>query len=394
MGAAASKVYRSKSPLSIGGYGDMYFASSDKKDANNIAVDDIADVYHFVPYIGYKFTDSIILNTELEFEHGGANPEMDEPEGYAIVEFMYLDFLMQQAFNVQLGHLLVPMGLINMRHEPTLFNTVQKPKTEKYIIPSTWHSTGVMAYGTLGESGISYNVGIIQSLDLNNENAGREDQIHESPAGSTGKSAFNRAALVGRLDYRGVNGLLLGASIYYGDATQGSISGANALIYDLHATYEIAGFKAKGLYSAAHIEDADKIAAFQSDPSTNPDFDALNQNGLSMQDANGFYLNLEYDVLAQAGTSYRLPLFVQYDYIDPTQNVVDKNGNAVANYDYIDDTTGLVKTASTDTKEATTTVGLNFFPHEQVVLKMDYAMTDVDAGKDYNTFSMGLGFIF
>ena len=99
-------------------------------------------------------------------------------------------------------------------------------------------------------------------------------------------------------------------------------------------------------------------------------------------------------MLAQAGTSYRLPLFVQYDAIDPTKNVVDKNGDAVANYDYIDDTTGLVKTASTDTKEATTTVGLNFFPHEQVVLKMDYAMTNVDAGKDYNTFSMGLGFIF
>ncbi|MCJ7764422.1 MAG: porin, partial [Thiovulaceae bacterium] len=128
MGPAASKVYRSSSPLSIGGYGDMYFADSDKKGADNIA-----DVYRFVPYIGYKFTDNIILNTEIEFEHGGANPEMDEPEGYAIVEFMYLDFLLDQAFNVQLGHLLVPMGLIGLRHEPTLYNTVQKPKTEKYI---------------------------------------------------------------------------------------------------------------------------------------------------------------------------------------------------------------------------------------------------------------------
>ncbi|WP_345974198.1 hypothetical protein [Sulfurimonas sp. HSL3-7] len=388
MGAAASKVYKSSSPLSIGGYGDMYFESSDKKGADNIA-----DVYHFVPYIGYKFTDSIILNTELEFEHGGANPEMDEPEGYAIVEFMYLDFLMQQAFNVQLGHLLVPMGLINMRHEPTLYNTVQKPKTEKYIIPSTWHSTGALAYGTLGESGISYNAGVIQAINLDNEFAGTAYQIYEAPAGSTGKTAYNKAALVGRLDYRGINGLLLGASVYYGDATQGSISGADALIYDLHATYEIAGFKAKALYSAAHIENADKIAAGQSNP-LSANYDPLNQNGLSMQDANGYYINLEYDVLAQAGTSYRLPLFVQYDAIDPTQNVVDKNGDAVAGYDYIDDTTGLVKTASTNTKEATTTVGLNFFPHEQVVLKMDYAMTDIDAGKDYNTFSMGLGFIF
>ncbi|MDA3946376.1 MAG: hypothetical protein PF439_06825 [Helicobacteraceae bacterium] len=388
MGAAASKVYNSKSPLSIGGYGDMYFSSSDKPGSDNMA-----DVYHFVPYIGYKFTDNIILNTELEFEHGGANPEMAEPEGYAIVEFMYLDFLIDKAFNLQLGHLLVPMGLINMRHEPTLFNTVQKPLTEKYIIPSTWHSSGAMAYGSLGESGISYNAGIIQTLDLDNEFAGTEDQIHDAPAGSTGKSAYNKAAFVGRLDYRGINGLLVGGSLYYGDATQGSVSGAEALIYDLHTTYEIAGFKAKALYSAVHIECADKIAAAQTDP-LNANYDPLNPNGLSMQDGHGYYINLEYDVLSLAQTRYRLPIFVQYDYIDPTENVVDKNGNTVANYDYVDDVSGLTKTAGTNTKEATTTVGLNFFPHEQVVLKMDYAMTDLDVGTDYNTFSLGLGFIF
>ncbi|MBU1643086.1 hypothetical protein KKE54_06965 [bacterium] len=382
MGAAASKVYRSSSPLSIGGYGDMYYAHSDQTGAGSIA-----DVYHFVPYIGYKFTDNIILNTELEFEHGGANPEMADPEGYAIVEFMYLDFLMYKSFNLQLGHLLVPMGLINMRHEPTLFNTVQKPKTEKLIIPSTWHSSGAIAYGSIGESGLSYNAGIIQALDLNNEFAGTSEQIYESAAGSTGKTAFNKAAFVGRLDYRGINGLLLGASLYYGDATQGSVTGASALIYDLHATYEIDGFKAKALYAAANIDGADKIAAKQND--------ALNPNGLSMSDSDGYYLNVQYDVLAMAETSYKLPVFIQYDVVDPTKNVVDANGNAVANYDYLD-SNGVLQTASTDTKETTTTVGLNFFPQEQVVLKMDYAMTKMDAAdaEDYNIFSLGLGFIF
>ena len=87
MGAAASKVYNSKSPLSIGGYGDMYFAQTDKSGKDNIS-----DVYHFVPYIGYKFSDNIILNTEIEFEHGGSNAEeaigagSEKAEGYAIIE--------------------------------------------------------------------------------------------------------------------------------------------------------------------------------------------------------------------------------------------------------------------------------------------------------------------
>ncbi len=363
MGAAASKVYKSSSPLSIGGYGDMYFASSDKPGASNVA-----DVYHFVPYIGYKFTDNIILNTEIEFEHGGANPEMADPEGYAIVEFMYLDFLMYQAFNVQLGHLLVPMGLINMRHEPTLYNTVQKPLTEKYIIPATWHSSGAMAYGTFGETGLSYNAGVIQALDLNNADNGTNGQIREGRAGSTGKSSFEKGAFVGRLDYRGVNGLLLGASLYYGSATQGSVSEAEALIYDLHATYELAGFKAKALYGATSISGAENIAA---EPTYGP---------TSIEASNGYYLNLEYDVLAMMSTTDRLPLFVQYDYINPAATVVDATA----------------ATVDTDIGEtATTTVGVNYFPHEQVVLKADYAMTDdLTGGTDYNTFSLGMGFIF
>ena len=371
MGAAASKVYNSKSPLSIGGYGDMYFASTNKTGKDNIS-----DVYHFVPYIGYKFTDNIILNTEIEFEHGGSNAEeaigagSAKAEGYAIIEFMYLDFLMYQSFNIQAGHLLVPMGLINLRHEPTLYNTVQKPLTEKYIIPATWHATGVNSYGTFGETGLSYNAGITQALDLNNGSNGSSKQVRSGRPGSTGKTAFNRAAVVGRLDYRGVNGLLVGASMYYGAATQGTVSGSRALIYDVHATYEIAGFKAKGLYGATSIDGADDIAT---NSGANP--------AASMTDSNGYYLNLEYNVLAAVGTTYTLPIFVQYDYINPATNVVDATDTNIA----------------TDVGETvTTTVGMNFFPHEQVVLKADYAMTDVKAAgaEDYNTFSLGLGFIF
>jgi len=370
MGAAASKVYTSKSPLSIGGYGDMYYANSNKPGA-----DAISDVYHFVPYIGYKFTDNIILNTEIEFEHGGSNAEeaigagSAKAEGYAIVEFMYLDFLINESFNVQLGHTLIPMGLINLRHEPTLYNTVQKPLTEKYIIPATWHATGINTYGKIGDTGFSYNAGITQALDLNNADAGDKGQIRNGRPGVTGKTTFNKAAFVGRLDYTGVNGLLLGTSMYYGDATQGSVADATALIYDVHMTYENSGFKAKALYGATSISNAENIAANTDHGTT------------SVSDSNGYYVNLEYDALASFATTDKLPLFVQYDYINPAATVVD----------------GLGTTVNTNIGETkTTTIGINYFPHDQVVLKLDYAMTDVVAagGTDYNTFSLGLGFIF
>lgn len=368
MGAAASKVYKSKSPLSIGGYGEMYYAS--KEDADNIA-----DVYRFVPYIGYRFNDKIVLNVELEFEHGGAKPGDDE-YGYAVIEFMYLDFMLSDAFSVQVGNVLVPMGITNLRHEPTLFNTVQRPNVEKYLIPSTWNSNGAIAYGSIGESGFTYNAGIIQALDLNNNKRGLKDQIRSGRSG-TGKSTFNNAAAVGRLDYIGTPGLMIGASAYYGSATQGSVSGATALMYDVHATYENSGFKVKAMYTATTIDNADKIAAANlPDGSIGAD--------QSIEDANGYFVNLEYDVLNTISADYKLPVFVQYDYINPTDSVVDAANTSIG--------------VDTGAESATTTVGVNFFPHEQVVLKMDYAMTEYkDAAttkKDQDILSLSLGFIF
>jgi len=357
MGAAASKVYTSNSALSIGGYGDMYVKMPDNGDAK-------ADVYHFVPYIGYKFSDNIILNTELEFEHGGSNAEAaeagdaDAAEGYAIVEFMYLDFLINKSFNIQLGKTLVPMGLINLRHEPTLFNSVQKPLTEKYIIPGTWAATGVNTYGSFEEFGISYNAGITQALELNNDASSTHEQIRAGRPSPTGKTDITSIAFVGRLDYTGVNGLLAGASFYYGDA----------FIYDIHATYEISGFRAKALYAATSINNAENIAN-------------ANTTQSSIDSSNGYYINLEYDALASFATAQKVPFFLQYDHVSPSASVTNKFG---------------VSSASLEGEKTTTTFGLNYFPQEQVVLKMDYAMTNIalKSAKDFTTFSLGLGFIF
>jgi hypothetical protein len=347
MGPAASKVYYSKSPLSIGGYGEMYWSSPDKEGA-----DAFADVYRFVPYIGYKFSDNVILNTELEFEHGGEE---------VAVEFMYLDFLISGAFNLQVGHLLVPMGLVNQRHEPTLFNTVQRPDVEKYLIPSTWNEKGILAYGNIADTGIRYSAGIINALELSNDNnmpgsVGKK-WIRNGRIGS-GKGPMQRIAFVGRLDYNGISGLTAGASTYYGAATQGRPSGVNAFIYDLHAQYEVAGFTLKGLYTATSVSNADKIFAEAADG------------------AEGFYVNAEYDLFAAAATTQKLPIFAQYEDYDPVSSVAGGE--------------------RPDLKQTNTTVGLNYFPHEQVVLKADYVMTDYSdsAKEDFNTFSIGMGFIF
>ena len=344
MGDAASKVYYSKSPLSIGGYGEMYWANPDNGD-------NFADVYRFIPYIGYRFNDNIILNTEIEFEHGGDK---------VVVEFLYLDFLIQKSLNIRLGNLLVPMGLINLRHEPTLFNTVQRPELERNLIPSTWNENGVLVYGAIGESDFQYTVGLVNALDLKAGNEASQTQwIRKGRIGSRNKGVMNRVAVVGRLDYRGYNGLLVGASAYYGDAAQGAVSGSRAFIYAFHASYEVGALKAKGVYTATSVSDAEVW--------NNPE---------AATEAQGYYVNLEYNTLAALPTSMRLPVFIQYEAYDPTKKTLaaQNPNNEVRHIN----------------------VGINFFPHEQVVLKMDYMMTNYDNAlkEDVNTFSLGLGFVF
>ncbi len=356
MGSAASKVYYSKNPLAIGGYGEMYYANPDNGD-------DYTNVYRFVTYLGYRFSDSVILNAEIEYEYG-ANAE---DGGEVVVEFMYLDFLWREEANLRVGNLLVPMGLINLRHEPILFNTVQRPEVERYLIPSTWHETGVLVYGRFGATGIEYTAGMINALNLNNEetaNAARS-WIRDGQQGSS-KNAAYAPAFVARVDYTGVNGLLLGASFYYGSAsnlkdpqpgdTIQNISGLSATMFDLHASYEAGAFKAYGLYTQTTLDGAEKIG------------DGTVKKG------SGYYANLSYDVGSLAALEYNVPLFVQYQNYNPVEKTVD--GLNEARY-----------------KTEIVTIGANFFPVDQVVLKTDYAMKKVN-NVDENIFSVGLGFVF
>ena len=65
LGPAAAKVYGVDKGLSIGGYGEFNYKNSIGGG------DDIYDFLRFVLYIGYKFNDWIVFNSEFEFEHAG-----------------------------------------------------------------------------------------------------------------------------------------------------------------------------------------------------------------------------------------------------------------------------------------------------------------------------------
>jgi len=255
--------------------------------------------------------------------------------------------LINKNVNIRVGNMLMPMGLINERHEPTLFTTVQRPSTSKYLIPSTWHESGAMVYGDIIDN-LSYKFAAVSALQTGVDG---KSWLRDGRGGSFKQTDANMA-FVARIDYTGINGLLIGASAYTAPSVNGESSTTN--MYDVHVDYKNSGARVYGVYTQTDRSNASDIAAN------------------AVEKAQGGYINASFDVLSLTSMNTQLPVFVQYESINPEQERADGT--------------------SGDSTE-TTTVGINYFPHEQVVLKFDYAMAS-QGTVDTDTASISMGFIF
>ena len=231
LGPAASKIYFSKSPLSIGGYGQMYYSTT--TDEGTDAISSETQVKRFVTFFGYKLSDSIIMNTEVEYEGGGTR--VNGTGDAVVLEFFYLDFLINEHFNLRAGNYLVPMGYVNQQHEPTILKTTQRPKTSRYIIPSTWGETGLLAFGDINED-ISYKLGFLTALQLD-DTAG--DKWLRNGRGGSYKIENRRSAGIARIDYTGLDGLFIGAGVYADESI---------LMTDIHGEYKLDALRLYGSY--------------------------------------------------------------------------------------------------------------------------------------------------
>ena len=266
LGPAASKVYGVAQGLSIGGYGEAYYRKdvSDKTRSDR----DTTDYLRFVLYTGYKFSDRIILNAELEFEHASTSTG-----GSVSVEFAYLDFLMYEWANFRAGMLLAPMGIVNELHEPVFFNGVERPEVERRIIPSTWRENGVGIFGEL-LPGLEYRVYGMNALKGVSESSGGASlnfkEHYRSTRQKGGEALAEDIAFVARLDYSPILNATFGGSVYTGKSSHdqqyvddsGSkvdYPDARLTIWELHALYSLRGLEARALFAMSHLNDTDEL---------------------------------------------------------------------------------------------------------------------------------------
>lgn len=182
----------------------------------------------FVLAFDYKFNRQWILGAEIEFEAGGVgsaieleNSENGEYEteiekgGEVALEQFHITRLIHPAFNVRVGHMIVPIGITNAHHEPINFFGTRRPEAETRLLPSTWHETGIEVFGSFGSGHASFDYQLMVVAGLNANGFDRDEWIIGGKEGVFETDNFTSPGYVGRLDYTGVAGLRIGWSGYY-----------------------------------------------------------------------------------------------------------------------------------------------------------------------------------
>jgi hypothetical protein len=332
------------SKTSIGGYGELHY--NNLEDGNDTKKKEF-DFHRFVLFFNHEFSDSIRLFSELELEHAlvvdNNDGSGDEAPGEVELEQAYIEFDVTDNAQVKGGVFLIPVGILNETHEPPTFYGVERNPVEKDIIPSTWWEAGVMTSAQMA-SGLSFDVALSSGLEVDattiDIRGGRQ---------KVAKATGNNLAITGRIKYTGISGLELAATGHVqNDITQdGTDDVESAELIETHVIWNSGPVTAKALFAQWDIDGAGASAAEK-----------------DTQD--GGYIEGGYKITSQFG------VFARY-------NVWDKGGAG-------------------DTERTQTDVGINYWPHEDVVVKFDIQAQDhgdaIAKSDEKDGFNLGIGYQF
>ena len=374
LGPAASKVYQVGKGLSIGGYGEAFY--QDVVSDNNSDAKSTADLERMVLYVGYKFTDKILFNSEVEFEHGST-----ERNGAVSVEFAALDFFINPMANVRAGMVLMPMGFLNQIHEPPFYFGNHRPEVEQKIIPSTWNEVGVGLFGAITPN-LTYTTYVVNGLNAKGFDS---NGIRNGRQGGSQALAQN-FGYVARMDYvpDALPGVTVGGSAYVGNSGQDQVYDGqkpNVLtqLYESHVQWKYRGLEFRTLGSWGFVGNADILSAESKRLADIATAEGTPTNAQTIGSQNyGWYSEVGYDVLPLMfkDTPQYLAPFVRYEKL-----------NTIAKAP-----TGFPGDPSKD--QQVFQVGLQYKPIPQVVIKADYRNFVAKQGPLPDDFNLGFGFIF
>lgn len=356
--SAAATYRRTTDGVSFAGYGEMLlenYKSANESGAAGAPTTRL-DFLRAVLYAGYRFSPKFVFNSEIEIEHGSE----------IFVEFAYVDFLATDNLSLRGGLLLLPLGLVNEFHEPTVYLGAKRPETEQRIIPTTLRENGAGVLGSFGM--VSYRAYVTNGFNGAGYTSaglrgGRQRGIQARAA---------NLALSGRVDVAPIAGVVAGVSFYRGGAGQeqvvldGTRLDVNTTIADVHGQVQFSGLDIRGLFAQASVDDAQGASLALRLAATAPIAEAMR----------GRYVQFGYNVLSQFSTAVAVTPYVRIENVD-TQHRIPA---------------GFTRDLSRD--GSFRTFGVDLKPIPNVVVKADYQWITNAAGSGRNQFSINLGYTF
>lgn len=373
LGPAASKVYGVPRGLSIGGYGEANF-NDITKNANGQS--NSFDFVRFITYLGYKFTDQIVLNTEIEYEHATTEETVSAGNGSVSVEFATLDYLYNPALNVRGGLMLVPVGFINQVHEPPFYFGNVRPPVELQVIPTTWSANGAGIFGQ-PLPGLEY-----KAYGITSFNAKGYRTLNLRDARQNGnQEVANDWSFVGRVDYLVTPPWSMGGSLYLGDQGQSEEYGNDDIgfrkvgvftqMYEAHTQVQWQNLWFRALGTTVLIDDAGVLSQ-----------DAFIESQTDGQPIGkvllGAYAEVAYNIMP-----FFLPETAQYLAPWFRYSWLDTNNKVAAGF-----------TRDPAARRTYYEFGLQYKPIPQIVLKADYHIQDAQQGTLPYEMRVGGGFVF
>jgi len=326
------------SNFDLGGYGELHLNQGDKEQI---------DFHRFVLFLNYRYNDRIKFFSEVELEHSLSG---DGKPGEVELEQAYVEFALDQGWYVRAGQYLLPIGILNEVHEPDTFYGVERNGIEANIIPTTWWEGGAMISRNC-DNGLGFDLGVHSGLsvstDLADSNAFRirsgRQKVAEANASDYAASA--------RVRYNGIEGLSLTAfANYQNDIAPTDMEDNSALLLGGSAVYQRGGFGLRALIANWDIQ-GDSFEANDADHQW------------------GYYIEPSY---RWSLGDQSVGIFGRYGFYDYARGAGNARGGETDEY----------------------TVGINYWPIDNVVLKADYTQIERDGADNNETFNFGLGYSF
>jgi hypothetical protein len=187
-------------------------------------------------------------------------------------------------------------------------------------------------------------------------------------------SQIEDIALTGRVDYEPFEGTFVGAAFFSGNTGQGNVVNGDTVdgrltIFDLHGEAKFRGATIRALWAQATLDDVAQLNVLAGN---------LTGNRSIGEELGGWYVEAGYDLsslMPRFGEASLTP-YLRYEQLDTQRSVP----------------TGFLRNPASE--QNIFTIGLQFRPVPQTVIKADYQNTDNEAGTGLNQWNLGIGYIF